>query len=182
MKVGEFSSLEDYEYSLPRPGRFVLKKHAEPLFPTTKFIEALKRQRLKRADIARHLRCKEKEIISVVYNYQTVTPYQRTSAFLLKIFEDMQAGTFTSLEDYEPNPPLQRGVRGEFTDNSRGAVRRPGESHKLAQDGSTPSPATNSTRAGGHPGAQQPPVSPFSKGDFQEGGPDHEPNAPGPGE
>lgn len=57
-----------------------------------------------------------------------------------------------------------------FEDN-RGAVRRPGEPHKLEQEGPTPSPATNSTRAGGHPGAGLDPR-----------GPDHEPNAPGSGE
>lgn len=100
MELGEFTSLEDYKYIPPMPGRFI-KRKKENRFPTSEFEDALKKHRLKRKDIARHLGCQEKEIIVTVYNYYPVSPYQRTSAFLLKIFEAMQAGTFTSLSDYE---------------------------------------------------------------------------------
>jgi hypothetical protein len=70
-------------------------------FPTIEFKIELLRHRVRQQDIARHLGCSEVVISQLVNDRVSMTRMQRISNFLLKIFNEMQAGTFTSLTDYE---------------------------------------------------------------------------------
>lgn len=70
-------------------------------FPTIEFKIELLRHRVRQQDIARHLGCSEVVISQLVNDRVSMTRMRRISNFLLRILDDMQAGRFTSLEDYK---------------------------------------------------------------------------------
>lgn len=72
------------------------------MFPTKEFKVELIRHDLNQTEVAKYLGHKNRSVVCQIVNgLVPTTRSQRTSDFLLKIFDDMKAGTFTSLKDYE---------------------------------------------------------------------------------
>lgn len=68
------------------------------LFPSKELKIELLRHDLTVSDVARHLGENRSQVSQVLHNFSK-TP--RIRFFLERILDDMRAGTFTSLEDYE---------------------------------------------------------------------------------
>lgn len=73
-------------------------------FPTIDFKIELLRHGIEQKDIAERLDISKPFISQIITGAKSMSSSRRVSDFLMLIFEDMQAGRFTRLEDYDARP------------------------------------------------------------------------------